>query len=329
MSHGGEFARLADPFRRELLVYCYRMIGSVDEAEDVVQETYLRAWRSYAGFEGRSSLRRWLYRIATNSCLSALEHRGRRPLPSGLAAPSEDPGVPLAPVRPEVSWLQPAPDALVAPESADPAAIVAARNSVRLALIAALQLLPARQRAVLILRDVLAWPAAEVADLLGSTTVAVKSTLQRARALIDRLAPVEDQLVEPAEPELRELLDRYMSAFENADMAALMRLLRADAELEMPPFSTWFSGRDTVGRFVGTHIFGPAGQLRMVATGANGQPAVAAYRCGDDGVHRAHAIHVLTTTTSGIARIVAFLDASLFPRFGLSQTHPATANTPS
>jgi RNA polymerase sigma-70 factor (ECF subfamily) len=322
VSHSGEFAGLTDPFRRELLVYCYRMVGSVDEAEDLVQETYLRAWRSYAGFEGRSSLRTWLYRIATNSCLTALEHRGRRPLPSGLRAPSEDPTVPLAPDRPEAGWLQPLPDAATA---ADPAVIVAARDSLRLALIAALQLLPARQRAVLILRDVLAWPAAEVAELLGSSTAAVKSMLQRARGLIDRLAPAEDQLLEPAEPGARALVDQYMAAFEHADVAALVRLLRVDAELEMPPFATWFSGRDVVARFADSHILGAPGELRMLAIGANGQSAVAAYRSGADGVHRAHAVHVLTPTTGGIARIVAFLDPGLFRRFDLPPVHPATA----
>jgi RNA polymerase sigma-70 factor (ECF subfamily) len=325
ISDSREFVRLTDPFRRELLAHCYRMLGSVDEAEDLVQETYLRAWRSYATFEGRSSLRTWLYRIATNSCLTALESSSRRPLPSGLSSPCDNPDVYLAPTQPEIKWLQPLPGALLDAVSADPAAIVASRGSVRLALIAALQLLPARQRAVLILRDVLAWRAAEVAELLGTTTVAVKSALQRARAQLEQVAPVEDQLVEPGEPDLRALLDQYMSAFENADITALMRLLRDDAELEMPPFSTWFSGREAVGRFVAAQIFGPPGALRMVPTTANGQPAGAAYRRDDDGVHRAHGVHVLTVTATGIARIVAFLDPSIFPRFGLPEVHPSMA----
>ncbi len=163
----GEFVRRTEPFRRELLAHCYRMLGSVDDAEDLVQETYLRAWRAYGGFEGRSSVRAWLYRIATNACLTARQHRGRRALPSGLGGPGADPEAPLAAAGSEVTWLQPMPDALVTPASDDPAVIVASRESLRLALIACLQYLPARQRAVLLLRDVLAWPAAEVAELLG------------------------------------------------------------------------------------------------------------------------------------------------------------------
>src|ERR1700731_1899180 len=170
-----EFVSRAEPFRRELLGHCYRMLGSVDDAEDVVQEIYLRAWRSYAGFEGRSSVRTWLYQIATNACLTALQRRAGRPLPSGLGAPGSDPG-PLPEAGSPVVWLQPIPDALVTPESADPAAIAVARESLRLALIASLQSLPPRQRAVLLLREVLAFPAAEVAGMLGTTTAAVKST---------------------------------------------------------------------------------------------------------------------------------------------------------
>ena len=324
-SDGGEFARLTDPFRRELLAHCYRMVGSVDDAEDLVQETYLRAWRSYAGFDGRSSLRTWLYKIATNACLSALEHRSRRPLPSGLGGPSPDPQAPPASARPEVGWLQPIPDALLAGSPADPAAVVVSRDSLRLALIAALQHLPPRQRAVLILRDVLAWRAAEVADLLDTTTVAVKSTLQRARAQLGQVAPVEDSIAEPAEAELRALLDRYVAAFENADVAALVRLLRDDVELEMPPTPDWFAGRPAVVRFFASHVLVEPGAFRLVVTEANGQPAVAAYRRDGDGVWRAHAVQVLTATAGGIARIVVFLDPGLFGRFGLPQVHPDRA----
>src|SRR6266487_1521152 len=238
-----DFARLTDPFRPELLAYCYRMLGSVQDAEDQVQETLIRAWRSYGEFEGRASLRTWLYRIATNACLRALENRSRRPLPSGLAGPGEDPEAPLAAARPEVPWLQPFPDALLRAESADPASVAASRASVRLALIAAVQYLPPRQRAVLILRDVLAWRASEVAGLLGVSTAAVNSVLQRARDHLRRAAPASDEIREPAEPELRTLLDRYASAFENADVTTLTRLLRADAVLEMPPLPGWFAGR--------------------------------------------------------------------------------------
>src|SRR5258708_25780376 len=203
-----DFARLTDPFRDELLAHCYRMLGSVHDAEDQGQETLIRAWRSYGEFEGRASLRTWLYRIATNACLRALENSSRRPLPSGLGGPSENPEAPLATARPEVPWLQPIPDALFGQEPADPASIVTSRMSMRLALIAALQYLPARQRAVLILRDVLRWRAAEVAELLGVSTAAVNRVLQRARAQLERGAPAEDQIHEPADPGDRALLVR-------------------------------------------------------------------------------------------------------------------------
>jgi RNA polymerase sigma-70 factor (ECF subfamily) len=325
MSDREEFVRLTEPLRRELLAYCYRMLGSVHDAEDLVQETYLRAWRSYEGFEGRSSLRAWLYRIATNRCLTALEHRGRRPLPYGLGGSSEDPNLPLAPGRPEVAWLQPMPDVLLETAVADPATIVASRAGIRLALIAALQYLPARQRVVLILRDVLAWRAAEVAELLGTTTAAVKSALQRARARLEQAPPVEDQVTEPAGPDQRALLDRYMAAFEDADIAALMGLLREDAQWEMPPLPAWFAGRQAIGRFLASQVFGAPRAWRLVATSANGQPAFATYLRGPDGGYHAHAIQVLTVTAAGVARVVAFLDPSLFALFGLPTTHDAAA----
>ena len=193
-----DFARLTDPFRPELLAYCYRMLGSVHDAEDQLQETLIRAWRSYGQFEGRASLRTWLYRIATNSCLRALENRSRRPLPAGLGGPA-DPDGPLDPAAAEVPWLEPFPDVLLDAESADPAAIVTSRQDLRLALIAALQYLPGRQRSVLILRDVLMWRAAEVAELLGISTVAVNSVLQRARAALRDAAPMRDEVREPAD----------------------------------------------------------------------------------------------------------------------------------
>ena len=310
-----EFARSTEPFRRELLAHCYRMLGSLAEAEDLVQETFLRAWRSHAGFEGRSSLRVWLYRIATNTCLTALEQRARRALPSGLCAPSDDPaGAPVV-AGPEVSWLGPIPDALVTGPAEDPAAIAVARESLRLGLIACLQYLPARQRAVLILRDVLAFPAAEVAAMLGTSTVAVKSTLQRARARLEQVAPSPEDVSEPAEPEARALLEAYISAFQNADPAALERVLRKDAALEPVGALTWFSGRDTCMRYV-RQFFGAPGDWQMAATAANGQPAAATYLRGPDGVHRAFGLAVLTVTGTGIARIVVFGDPGLVTRFG-------------
>ena len=317
-----EFARLTDPFRAELLAHCYRMLGSVHDAEDQVQETLLRAWRSFGQFEGRASLRTWLYRIATNACLRAIETRGRRPLPSGLGAPGEYPEGPLAAAMPEVPWLQPMPDALLRPESADPAAVSAARTNIRLALIAAMQHLPPRQRAVLILRDVLGWRAAEVAELLGTTTTAANSALQRARTQLQQAAPSEDEITEPADPGDLALLNRYATAFENADITALTGLLHDDAVLEMPPLPTWFAGREHIGRFLQAHLLRQPGDFTMIPTAANGQPALAAYRRGQDGVYRANGIEVLTFTGPRIARIVVFLDAGLFASFGLAPALP-------
>jgi len=323
MTSRDDFARLADAFRPELLAHCYRMLGSVHDAEDQVQETLLRAWRAYGDFEGRASLRTWLYRIATNACLRALEHRGRRPLPSGLGGPGEDPEAPPGAALPEVAWLQPVPDAMFVPELADPAATVVSREGMRLALIAALQYLPPRQRAVLILRDVLGWRAAEVAELLSTTTAAVNSTLQRARRHLDEVSPAEDDVYEPADPYQRTLLDRYAAAFENADITALMDLLRDDAVFEMPPVPTWFSGRESIGRFLDSRVLDRPGDIRMVPTAANGQPALAGYMRGHDGFHHAHALQVLTVSASHITRIVSFIDPDLFAVFGLPQVLPA------
>ena len=329
MSASDQFARQTDPFRRELLAHCYRMLGSVHDAEDLVQETFLRAWRSYGQFDDRrASLRTWLYRIATNACLTALEQRGRRALPSELVDPSAEPLAPIGEPRREVAWLQPIPDALLTAAPADPATIVASRGSIRLALIAALQHLPARQRAVLILRDVLAWRATEVADLLDTSTAAVNSALQRARAQLAEATPAEDQIAEPSDADQRELLDRYMTAFVDADVPALAGLLREDVEMEMPPFLTWFTGRHAVRSFIAARVSVAPDRWRMVRASANGQPAVAAYLRGDDGVHRAHSVQVLTITGSGIARIVAFVEPSLFPTFDLPVAVPATSAAP-
>ena len=317
---GDEFARLTDPYRAELLAHCYRMLGSVHDAEDLLQETLTRAWRAYGEFEGRASLRTWLYRIATNACLRALETRARRPLPSGLVAPGEDPAGPLGAARPEIPWLQPIPDALLSAGTGDPAEIAASRASVRLALIAAMQYLPARQRAVLILRDVLGWRSAEVAGLLGTSTVAVNGALQRARAHLAQAAPAEDEISEPDDPAVQALLGRYASAFENADAACLIRLLRDDAIFEMPPLPTWYAGCEPVGRFLAARVLRRPGNLRMIPAAANGQPAFAAYLRGNDGIYRAHAIQVLTITRSGVSRVVSFNDSALFAPFALPES---------
>ncbi len=318
-----EFALLADQFRPELLVHCYRMLGSVQDAEDQVQETLLRAWRSYGSFEGRSSLRTWLYRIATNACLRAMENRERRPLPSGLGAPGDDPAGPVAPPASEVSWLEPFPDALLRPESADPATVAAARSGLRLALIAALQQLPARQRTVLILRDVLGWRAAEAAALLGVSVTAVNSAVQRARGQLRQAVPAADGIREPASQADRAVLDRYAAAIENADVAALVQLLHEDATFEMPPMPMWFRGRDNIGRFLGTRVLTSPGVFTTVPAAANGQPALAIYRRAEDGTRRAYGVQVLTLRDSRVAGVVAFLDPGLFPAFGLPPKVPA------
>ena len=318
-----EFALLADQFRPELLAHCYRMLGSLQDAEDQVQETLLRAWRSYGSFEGRSSLRTWLYRIATNACLRAMENRKRRPLPSGLGAPGDDPGGPIAPPTPEVPWLEPFPDALLRPESADPAAVAAARSGLRLALIAALQQLPVRQRTVLILRDVLGWRATEVAELLSTSVIAVNSALQRAREQLQRTVPVADEIREPAAQADRAVLDRYAAAIENADVTTLVDLLHEDATFEMPPMPTWFRGRKNILRFLGTRVLTSPGVFSLVPVAANGQPAVAVYRCAEDGARRAYGVQVLTVRGPRVASVVAFLDPGLFPAFGLPSELPS------
>jgi RNA polymerase sigma-70 factor, ECF subfamily len=323
-----DFERLTGPFRDELLAYCYRMLGSVHDAEDQVQETLLRAWRSYGGFEGRSSVRTWLYRIATNACLRALENRGRRPLPSGLGAPALETDPALGAVRAEVPWLEPIPDALFATAPADPATVVVSRASMRLALTAALQYLPPRQRAVLILRDVLRWRAVEVAGLLDISAVAVNSLLQRARTQLERAAPAEDAIREPARPADRELIGRYAAAFENADLTALVRMLREDAVLEMPPQAGWLRGRDAIARFLGTRVLGRPGDWRMIPTAANGQPAFAAYAREHHGGYVAHGICVLTLTGTEVSRMVCFNDPGLFPWFGFPSRLPAGEREP-
>jgi RNA polymerase sigma-70 factor (ECF subfamily) len=283
------FMERVQPFHRELLAHCYRMLGSVHDAEDLVQETYLRAWRSYERFEDRSSVRTWLYRIATNACLNALRQQPRR-------------------------LLQPIPDALVSPEAEDPAAIVAAREELRLALIASLQYLPPRQRAVLLLRDVLAWPAADVAELLGVSVAAVKSALQRARARLDEVSPAADRLAEPDLPESRALLERYIAAFQDADVATLERLLRDDATLEVVPGGDSAAGKQGCLRIIRSAI-GEPGDWSMAPTLANSQPAAVAHRRDPNGVLQPFGVAVLEVSGTHIARIVVFADPTLVTTF--------------
>ncbi|NMN98743.1 sigma-70 family RNA polymerase sigma factor [Antrihabitans stalactiti] len=315
-----EFATATDPFRRELLAHCYRMLGSTHDAEDLVQETLLRAWRAFDRFDERkATMRTWLHRIATNACLTALDHRSRRVLPSGLGGPSHDVGEWPLQRRPEIDWIEPLPQAVYAPTESDPAAIVASRNSVRLAFIAALQTLPPRQRAVLLLRDVLAWSAAEVAEALDTSTAAVNSTLQRARAELKDGTPAEDDVVEPEDLLSRDLVDRYVTLLETADVAGLEQLLRDDAILEMPPIPNWYVGADAIVTFI-ARIFAVRGAFRVRRIEANGQPAAAVYARADDGSYCAHSIQVFTVTSTGIAKVVVFQDPTLFEGFGLQPT---------
>jgi RNA polymerase sigma-70 factor (ECF subfamily) len=315
---GADLTAAAEPLRPELVVHCYRMLGSVPEAEDAVQETMLRAWRAADRYdETRASVRTWLYKIATNVCLTALEGRARRPLPTGLGAPSTDPYAPLRPDF-EVPWLQPLPDAYLGGDRRDPADRVTERHSVRLALVAALQLLPPRQRAVLVLRDVLAFSAAEVAAQLETSTASVNSALQRARATLADAAPSEDELTDPDDPSVRATVERYVRAFEAADVDGLVNLLTADVVLEMPPVPLWYRGPEDYGRFI-ARVFAMRGTgWRMLPLGANGQPALAAYAPEIDGSLRLHTVQVLTVRRRGISRNVVFQDPRVCAGFDLT-----------
>ncbi|QNG20204.1 sigma-70 family RNA polymerase sigma factor [Rhodococcus triatomae] len=311
-----EFLQLAEPYRRELLAHCYRMMGSLQDAEDQLQETMLRAWKGYGGYKKQASLRTWLHRIATNTCLTALNGSSMRPLPSGLGSPESDPDGDLV-ERHEVPWLSPIPDRMLERED-DPASVVTSRESVRLAFIAALQHLPPRQRATLILRDVLQWKAAEVADAVGSSTQAVNSLLQRARAQLHEAMPREETLVEPDSPEAREQLERYVAAFENYDVDAIVSMFTEDAVWEMPPFDGWYRGGPAIGQLIaGNCPADKAGDMRLLPTSSNGQPALGLYMRGEDGVHRPFQIQILELTTRGVGHVVTFFDTGLFDLYGL------------
>ncbi|MER5468947.1 sigma-70 family RNA polymerase sigma factor [Streptomyces sp. NPDC002685] len=322
-----DFEERTAPYRGELLTHCYRMLGSVHEAEDLVQETMLRAWRAYDRYDAeRASLRTWLYRIATNTCLTALRGRARRPLPSGLVGALEDPGAPMT-LGAEVPWLEPFPDgggarlAFGAGAAAgDPAGVVVARGSLRLALIAAMQLLPPRQRAVLILRDVLAWPAAEVAEALGTSTTSVNSALQRARARLGEAGLTEEEVTEPPDHEQRAVIDRYLRAFEDADLDALRALLTQDVILEMPPVLNWYVGPDAYVAFI-ARVFAMRGtDWRLRPTSANGQPALAAYvRAPGDEAHLLHTLQVFTADRGAVSHTVVFQLPTAFTAFGLPE----------
>jgi len=298
-----------ESYRGELVAYCYRMLGSVHDAEDLAQETLLRAWQARDRYDStRASVRTWLYRIATNACLTALQGRARRPLPSGLGAPSRDPGAPLTPSF-DVPWLQPFPDARFDP---------GIRAGLRLALVAAMQVLPPRQRAVLVLREVLEFSAAEVATQLGTTVPAVNSALQRARA---GLAEVGDigEVAEPGDPAVRAVIEQYVRAFEAADVPGLVRLLADEAVMEMPPVPLWYRGRRDYGRFM-DRVFamnGPGWAMRPLT--ANGQPALAAYAPEPGGGQRLHTLQVFAVAGGQVRANVVFADPQVLRAFDLPE----------
>jgi RNA polymerase sigma-70 factor (ECF subfamily) len=329
------FARLVERHRRELTVHCYRMVGSVEEAEDLVQETFLRAWRHIGGFEGRSTLRAWLYRIATNACLDALDGRARRVLPQDVEPGTTDPGTGMADMvaRFDLPWLQPLPDRLWEPAAdrdEEPDAVAVRRETIELAFIAALQHLAPRRRAVLVLRDVLGWPARQTAEHLGMSEASVTSALHRARSTLrERLPERRADWAPTTGPtaEERAVVGRYMAAVERADLAAVADLLAEDVRATMPPWALWLAGRPAVMAAL-TESWDPrspghVGRFRMRPIRANGQPAGATWvRAPGDDTYRAFALGVLRIDDGRITEMVAFHDPELFPRFGLPATLP-------
>ena len=317
------FSAMTEPYRRELQVHCYRMMGSVQDAEDMVQETFLRAWRRRDSYEGRASLRAWLYKIATNACLDALDKRTRRVVPftRGEASTLDQP-IP-ADVN-EPIWLEPFPDEWLAWDDAGPDGHYTTRENITLAFITVLHLLPPRQRAVLILRDVLEWEASEVADLLGTTVASVKSALHRAR---ETMASHKRANLEGAAPQIlddtrQSQLEAYVQAWQSADINGLLALLREDATFSMPPIPAWYQGRETIGGLLGKTIFGgeARGRWRLIPTRANGQIAFGLYRKdGAKGIYTAYAIQVLTFSEGQIADIITFRSPGLVGKFGLAE----------
>jgi RNA polymerase sigma-70 factor (ECF subfamily) len=323
------FGEAVERCRHELRVHCYRMLGSFDDAEDLVQETFLRAWRRRSDFEGRSSLRAWLYRIATNACIDELR-RPQRVLPHQLE-PASFPLEP-APPRNDLPWLQPFPDRLldaVAPREAEPDAAVVRRETIELAFLAAIQHLPPRQRAVLIFRDVLGWPARETAELMDTTVASVNSSLQRARPVLRDHLPERrtdwSPAADPTDAE-RALLKRYMAAFERSDAAGMAALMHEDVRVTMPPYPFWFLGREMVERACAASFRpetpGHQGHIRLVPAAANRQPTLAAYvRRPGDGVYRAFGLDVFRVEDGLIAELTAF-ETTAFAAFGLPPTLP-------
>lgn len=321
------FSELTEPYRRELQVHCYRILGSLQDAEDLVQETLLRAWRRFDTYQGRAPLRAWLYKIATNACLDVLDRRPKRLLPS-TAVPVSDPHAPPVSGSTEprytYTWLEPLPDELLAEAGDNPEARFTLRESVTLAFLAALQALPPRQRVVLILCDVLDWHAQEVAELLETSVPSVNSALHRARTTLSKhyhQADIRDRLrATPADHSLRALLDRYVLAWESADIGQLTALLKEDATLSMPPSPSWYRGREAIAAFVRAYLFDVAApdRWRLRPTRANGQPAFVLYQRDESSdVYRAVGVHVITFDGDRIAEMTSFLDATFVPRFNL------------
>ena len=317
-----DFAKLAEPYRRELQVHCYRMLGSLQDAEDLVQETLLRAWQKLDTYAGRASFRAWLYKIATNACLDALDRRPRRTVPQARQAAS-DPREPPAPPITEPIWLEPIPDDLLADVEVGPEARYDARESITLAFLAALQVLPPRQRAVLILRDVLDLSAAQVAQLLELTVSSANSALHRARTTMAKhyhARGIENAEAKPSDEKTRLLLDRYMRAWEAADLDALIALFKEDAVYPMPPLPSWYQGKTAIRAFISSNILaGDArGRWKMVPTRANAGPALAWYMRDDaSGIYGAFAIQVLTFEGELLADVTTFPSPALFRFFNL------------
>ena len=309
-------AERLEQFRVELTAYCYRMLGALD-AEDAVQETFIRAWRSYERFEGRSSLRSWVYKIATNVCLDMLEGRKRRARPMDLG-PAREPIESNLQTLPEVTWIEPAPDALVVHDEGDPADVAVARETIRLAFVAALQHLPPRQRAVLILCEVLRWQASEVAELLETSVASVNSALQRARATLEASELKAGDAAAPADPEQQDLLARYVAAFEAYDMEALTALIHEDATQSMPPFDLWLTGREDILTWWYGPGIGCRGSRVLPTTAANGSPAFGQYKPSESGGYEPWALQVLELEDGRIKELTCFLDTDrVFPLFGL------------
>jgi RNA polymerase sigma-70 factor (ECF subfamily) len=332
----GQFSELTEPYRRELQVHCYRILGSLHEAEDIVQETLLKAWKRLDTYERRASFRSWLYKIATNSCLDYLDQqKSRRQLPFEKYSPS-DPKTPILPPSPEIAWLEPFPDEWLGDKSAvNPEARYSDSESISLAFLTALQTLPPRQRAVLILRDVLDFSANETADLLELTVSSVTSALHRGRTTLSQRYPhgeVEDSTMRPIDERTQQLLDDFVQAWENADVNGLVALLKADGALAMPPSPSWYQGSAAIGAFVAGTVFADDGMFpgkaiqrwRLIPTRANGSPAFALYQRNEKNEYQAFGLIALTIVENQLSQIISFIDPSLPSLFGF----PPISNPP-